>query len=169
MAGPSDLHISLFHSSLAFSTLSCELQTLGSPKLQSSISSPEGFQGLCLSSAPWRWNSAQALSRGNHSVHLICFPCFRDQCPLLSDAQCLKNYCFTYYIVHLLVISGGRVNPAPITTSQPEGEAISWHISLMWASLLFGTSRAPGTFCPFPGPTQDGGALVPLSGDNNKI
>lgn len=33
-----------------------------------------------------------------------------------------------------------------------------------FTSLLSGTNRVPGSFCTFPVPTQDGGALVPLGG-----
>lgn len=62
--------------------------------------------GLCLESlisAPWPWNSAQTLRMPNHSVHLVCFSCFRNYYPKLWMSQCLRNHCFIDFTVHLLV------------------------------------------------------------------
>ena len=145
---------------------------------------PWALPGFPLS-APWPWNSAQALSRDNHSVHLdpnpnpspnpnpnlTCFLCFRDHCPLLLHAQCLENHCFIHFIIHLLIISDGRINPLPIPISWPEGD-VFWHIldesfSLTCASLFSGSSRVLGSFCAFLVPTPHGGALGPLNGDDN--
>lgn len=148
------LQISLFHGAFTFITLSCEPQMFGSPKPWSSISSPEGFHWTVSEfslSTPWPWTSTQALSRDNYSVHLFSHV---SEITVLCFWMVLENHCFTYFIVHLLVISGERVNPIPNTLSQPEGEAISCHIldkssSVVRASLLSGTNRALGTFVLF--------------------
>lgn len=74
---------------------------LGSPRL--SVLSPQIRELHWVPCAFFQpepvWNTLNArYSPGNHRAHLICFLSFRDCCPSVPDAQCLKNYYFIHFV-----------------------------------------------------------------------
>lgn len=90
-----------FRNSLLAGVCPTNSSHLGSPRL--SVLSPQ-IRELhwvpCVFFQPEPvWNTLNArYSPGNHRAHLICFLSFRDCCPSVPDAQCLKNYCFIYFV-----------------------------------------------------------------------
>lgn len=71
---------------------------------------------------PWPGDFLKAISCGSHRACLVCFLSLRDHRPSLPNAKCLKNCCFVCILSGILLVSGGRVNPASITPSCPEAE-----------------------------------------------
>lgn len=71
-----------------------------SAHLQVILQNPENFSTLVPSDCHFQGMNASTC--GNHSVHLVCYPLLRDQCPLLPDVLCLQtnfhifcSFCFS--------------------------------------------------------------------------
>ena len=70
----------------------------------------------------WPGISLQAPSCGSGRVHLVCFPFVMDHGLLLSHMQCVEHFHTLFLII---IVSGGRVNPVPISLSWLEVQILS--------------------------------------------
>ena len=70
------------------------------------------------------WEAFKAESWGNHRSHLTCFLPLRDHCPSLPDDQRF------IHLIWFIIVSGGRVNPVPVTLSRLKAEVLKATLDL---------------------------------------